>query len=157
MNPATRKAWFRRIAFAAFFAGVGAILSLLMFYTWLETYPDDVDPKNIYYVLWKHGLNNNMNLDSALAAMSHDVWPVRRVKGLTKNQLKARFGYMRTLGEVTPYYKACCFTPGVFTLGNLGSAEIAAKNEDAFFLRDSPWMVVMKNGKAVDLVLCKGY
>ena len=152
MNPAKKKTWFRLIAFAAFFTGVGVILSLLVLYTWLDTYPDDVDPKNIYYVLWKHGLNNNMNLDSALGAMSHDAWPERRVEGLTKDQLKARFGYIRTLGEVTPYYQACYFTPG-----NAGRAEIAAKSEDAFFLRDSPWMVVMKNGKAVNLVLCKGY
>jgi hypothetical protein len=157
MNPANRKAWLRPIALAAFFTGVGVILSLLAFYTWLGTYPDDVDPKNIYYVLWKHGLNNIMNLDSALAAMSHDVWPVRRVEGLTKGQLKARFGYIRTLGEVTPYYQACYLTPGAFTQGNVSRAEIAAKSEDAFFLRDTPWMVVMKNGKAVDLVLCKGY
>jgi len=105
MNPANRKTWFRRIAFAAFFTGVVAILSLLVFCAWLGTYPDDVDPKNIYYVLWKHGLNNNMNLDSALAAMS-------RVEGLTKDQVKARFGYIRTLGEVTPYYQACYFSPG---------------------------------------------
>jgi hypothetical protein len=157
MSPANRKTWFRRIALAAFFTAVGVILSLLAFYTWLGTYPDDVDPKNIYYVLWKHGLNNNINLDSALAAMSHDVWPVRQVEGLTKDQLKARFGYIRTLEEVTPYYQACYFTPGVFTPGNVGRAEIATNSEDAFFLRDSPWMVVMKNEKAVELVLCKGY
>jgi hypothetical protein len=157
MNPANRKTWFRRIAFAALSTGVGVILSSVAFYVWLGTYPDDVDPRNIYYVLWKRGLNKNMNLDSALAAMSHDVWPVRRVEGLTKDQLKARFGYVRTLAEVTPYYQSCYSTPGVSPLGNVGPAEIAAKNEDAFFLRDSPWMVVMKSGKAVDLVLCKGY
>ena len=75
---------------------------------------------------------------------------------MTKDQLKARFGYTRTPEEVTPYYQACYFTPGVFTLGNVGRTEIAAKSEDAF-LRDSPWMVVMKNGTAVDPVLCKGY
>jgi hypothetical protein len=98
-----------------------------------------------------------MNLDSALAAMSHDVSPARRVVGLTKDQLKARFGYVRTLVEVTPYYQACYFTPGVFTLGNVDRAELAAKSEDALFLRDSPLMVVMKNGQAVDLVFCKGY
>jgi hypothetical protein len=157
MNPANWKTRFRRSAFAVFFTGLGVILSLLVFYTWLGTYPDDVDPKNIYYVLWKHGLNNNMNLDSALAAMSHDVSPAKRVEGLTKDQLKARFGYLRTLVDVTPYYQACYFTPGVFTLGNVDRAELAAKSEDALFLRDSPWMVVMKNGKAVDLVLCKVY
>jgi hypothetical protein len=157
MNPANRKTWFRRIAFAAFFICAGVILSSLVFYAWLGIYSNDVDPKNIYYVLWKHGLNNSMNLDSALGAMSHDAWPIRRVEGLTKDQLKARFGYIRTLEEVTPYYQACYFTPGVFTLGNVSRAEIGAKSEDAFFLRDSPWMVVMKNGKAVDLILCKGY
>lgn len=76
MNPAESKTWFRRIAFAAFFAGVGVIMSLLVLYTWLNAYPDDVDAKNIHYVLWKHGLNNNMNLDSAFWAMSHDAWPL---------------------------------------------------------------------------------
>ena len=147
--------WLRRIAFALFFVAVGVVLSFGVVVTWLRTYPDNVDPKNIYYVLWKHGLNNNMNLDCALGAMVGDG--VRQVQGLTKDQLKARFGYIRTLGEVTPYYQACYFTPGVFTLGNADRAVIAAKSEDAFFLRDSPWMVLMKNGKAVDLTLCKGY
>jgi hypothetical protein len=99
MNPANKWTWDRWIAFGAFFTGVGVILSLLALYTWLETYPDDVDPKNIYYVLWKRGLNNNMNLDSALAAMSHDVWPVRQVQGLSKEQLKARFGFIKTMDE----------------------------------------------------------
>ena len=157
MNPAHWKTWFGRSALAAFFIGFGVILSLLAFYTWVEIYRGEVDPKNIYYVLWKHGLNNNINLDSALAAMSHDVSPARRVEGLTKDQLKTRFGYVRTLAEVTPYYQACYFTPGVFTLGNVDRAELAVKSEDAFFLRDSPLMVVMKNEKAADLVLCKGY
>jgi hypothetical protein len=71
--------------------------------------------------------------------------------------LSNSLGYIRILGEVTPYYQACYFTPGAFTLGNAGRSEIAAKSEDAFFLRETLWMVVMKNGKAVDLVLCKGY
>jgi hypothetical protein len=157
MNPPIQIHWLRGIVFTVFFVAVGVVLSFGVLVAWLDTYPDDVDPKNIYYVLWKHGLNNNMNIDSALVAMSHDVWSVRRVEGLTKDQLKARFGYIRTLGEVTPYYQACYFTPGAFTLGNTGCTEIASKSEDAFFLRDGPWMVVMKNGKAVDLVLCKGY
>lgn len=84
--------------------------------------------------------------------MSHDVWPARHVQGLTKDQLKARFGYIRTLEEVTPYYRACHSIPG-----SPGRAETEGRSEDAVFLRDSPWMVVMKNGKAVDLILCKGY
>ncbi len=86
--------------------------------------------------------------------MAHDVLPVSRVEGLTKDQLKARSDYVRTLAEVSPYYQACYFTPGAFNLGHVSRAEIAAKSEDVFFLRDSPWMVVMKNGRVVDLVLC---
>jgi hypothetical protein len=94
-----------------FFVAVGVVLSVGVLVGWLATYPDDVDPKNIYYVLWKHGLNNNINIDSALVAMSHDVWAVRRVQGLTTDQLKARFGYVRTLEEVMPYYRACYSVP----------------------------------------------
>jgi hypothetical protein len=152
MNPANKWTWFRRIAFGAFFTGAGVILSLLALYTWLETYPDDADPKNIYYVLWKHGLNNNMNLDSALAAMSHDVWPVRQVQGLSKEQLKTRFGFIKTLDEATPYLRGCHATPTA-----IGGGERQGKREEVAFLRDSPWMVVMKDGKVVDLVMCKGY
>jgi hypothetical protein len=126
------------------------VLSFGVLGVWLGTYGDNIDPKNIYYVLWKHGLNNNMDLDHALGAMVHDGWPVRQVQGLTQDQLKARFGYIRTLEEVTPYYRACYFTPA-------DRAATGGKSEDAIFLRDSPWMVVMKNGTAVELILCKGY
>lgn len=151
MNPPIQNRWLRRVVFALLFIAVGVVL------VWLGAYPDEGDPRNIQYVLWKHGLNKNMDLDKALFAMVRDVSRERQVQGLTKDQLKARFGYVRTLAEVTPYYRACYFSPGVFSQGDAGRAEIAAKSEDAFFLRDSPWMVVMKNGKAVDLVLCKGY
>jgi hypothetical protein len=152
MNPVNKKRWLPRIAFAAFFVGIGVVLSLGVIITWVETYPDAVDPKNIYYVLWKHGLNNNMNIDSALVAMSHDVWPVRQVQGLTREQLKNRFGYIRTLGEATPYLRGCYSTPGA-----AGQAETRGRREDVAFLRDSPWMVVIENEKTVDLILCKGY
>jgi hypothetical protein len=112
MNPVNKKRWLPRIAFAAFCVGLGVVLSLGVLITWVETYPDVVDPKNIDYVLWKHGLNSNMNIDSALVAMSHDVWPVRQVQGLTREQLKNRFGYTRTLDDATPYLRGCYSTPG---------------------------------------------
>jgi hypothetical protein len=115
-------------------------------------YPDAVDAKNIYYVLWKHGLNNNVNIDSALLAMSHDVWPVGQVQGLTREQLKNRFAYTRTLDEATPYLRGCYATPGA-----AGQVETRGKRENVAFLRNSPWMVVIENEKVVDLILCKGY
>jgi hypothetical protein len=115
-------------------------------------YPDDADPKNIYYVLWKHGLNNNMNLDSALAAMSHDVWPVRQVQGLSKEQLKGRFGFIKAFDEATPYLRAC-----YATRSSIASGVTQTTREEVVFLRDSPWAVVMKDGKAAQLVMCNGY
>jgi hypothetical protein len=151
MNPVNKKRWIPRIAFAAFFLGLGVVLSLGVLIIWVETYSDAVDPKNICYVLWTHGLNNNMNIASALVAMSHDVWPVRQVQGLTREQLKNRFGYTRTLDEATPYLRGCYSTPGA-----AGQVESRDKRENVAFLRNSPWMVVIENEKAVDLILCNG-
>ena len=91
--------WRRRITFAVFFVAVGVVLSFGVLVVWLGTYPDNVDPKNIYYVLWKHKLNNSMNLDDALRAMIGDTSRLRQVQGLTRDQLKTRFGYIRTLGK----------------------------------------------------------
>lgn len=151
-NLSIQSLWPRRIAVAALFVAVGVGLSFGLLVIWQSAYGDQVDPKNIYYVLWKHGLNDNMNLDNALVAMSHDAWPARQVQGLTGDQLKARFGYTRTLGEVTPYYRTC-----YSTAASAGRAETEGGSAGAVFLRDSPWMVVLRNGKAVDLILCKGY
>ena len=72
-----------------FFIAVAVVL------VWLGVFPDKGDPRNIRYVLWKHGLNKNMDLDNALFAMVGDVGRDRQVQGLTKDQLKARFGYVR--------------------------------------------------------------
>ena len=140
MNPVSRNQFLRKLAFALCYVAVGVLLSFGALAGWLAAYPDDVDAKNIYYVLWKRGLNDNMNLDSALVAMSHDVWPVKLVRGLTTDQLRSRFGELRTPEQATPYLRAC-----------------RGENKDVVFLRDSPWMAVMKNGRAVDLILCKGY
>lgn len=156
MNPSSNQSLLR-IAFTVAFVAFGVFLSFAAFVIWFNAYPEDTDPRNIYYILWKHGLNNNMNMENAVFAMLRDPQRDRRVVGLTKDELNARFGYIRTLGEVSPYYQACYFTPGIFTQGDAARAETARKSQDAFFLRDSPWMVVMKSGRAVDLVLCKGY
>jgi hypothetical protein len=147
-----RGSWFARFGFAALFLGLGVALSLGVFGFWLATYPDATDPKNIYYVLWKHNLNNDMDLDNALGAMSHDVSPIRQVQGLTRRQLTARFRYIRTIDEATPYLRGCYSTPGA-------AAQVETHGDDRVvgFLRDSPWLVVMQNRKAIDLILCKGY
>ena len=75
---------------------------------WVKNYPNADDPKNIDYVLWKHRLNQNMDLDAALRAMTHDSWPVRRVAGLSKEELEKRFGYIRTF-DSAPHLRGCYY------------------------------------------------
>lgn len=145
------KVWLTRIVVAFSLVALGILLSYAYFIHWVKAYPTGYDPKNIDYVLWKHGLNQNMNLDNAIGAMTHDTWAVRLVEGQSKEDLKNRFGYIRTLKEARPYDQLCS------TNGSVGERGIAAAGKEVVFLRDSDWMVILDNGKAVDLVLCKGY
>jgi hypothetical protein len=142
----------RRVVLYVALIAFGMVLLLALVGLWAATYPDTEDPKNIYYVLWKHGLNDNMNLDNALGAMTHDTWAVNRVKGLSKAQLVSRFGYVLTPEQQTPYLQSC-YTIG----GAAGELGVRADGKEAVFLRNSPWMAILDDGKAVDLVLCKGY
>lgn len=136
---------------ALVFVGLGVLLTLCFFRLWIATYPDRGDPKNLNYVLWKHGLNSDMDLNTALATMTHDRWSERRVLGLTPDQLKDRFGYVKTYDEVSPYLQRCATPTG------LGEPEKTPRVQNVLFLRDEDYMVIMRNGRAVDLVLCKGY
>jgi len=131
---------------------MGMFLSWGIFMFWVTGYPDGSDPKNIDYVLWTHGLNKNMNLDDAVGTMTHDVWSERLVVGLSKEQLKGRFGYIRTFNEARPYDQSCYTTGG--TVGELG---VRPDGKEAVYLRDSDYMVLLDKDIAVDLVLCKGF
>jgi hypothetical protein len=138
------------VASSFFVAGllVGLGFSYLYFLGWVKAYPNPDDPKNIDYVLWTKGLNKNINLDAAMAAMVHDRDPGRVVRGLNRAELRARFGYIREFGEATPYLQAC-------PSGHWPGA--GQRGKDVAFLRDSPWMAVLKDGRVDQLVLCKGY
>lgn len=133
---------------------VAAVVLLLfgVYGGWFALYPQESDPKNFHYVLWKHGLSRSINLDNAVGAMTGDTEPVNIVRGMSKEQLRMRFGYVRTLDQVTPYLRECYTLPGA--AGELG---VPASGKEVVFLRDSWWMVILDDGKAVDLVLCKGY
>lgn len=146
-----KKVWLTRALIGLALVGLGMLLSYAYFIHWVKAYPAGYDPKNIDYVMWKHGWNQNMNLDNAIGAMTHDAWPVRLVEGKSKEELKNRFGFIRTLKEARPYDQLCS------TKGSFGERGIAAAGKEVVFLRDSDWMVILDNGKAVDLVLCKGY
>jgi hypothetical protein len=133
--------WIKRVAFALLFVTGGMLLTLGV---WVATYPDAGDPKNIRYVLWTHGLNKGMNLDDALGAMTGDVHRDKLVLGLSEAQLASRFGYVKQISKDQYCYAEYSGYRGGTTTG-----------EKAIFLRDSAWMVILKNGIAVDLVDCK--
>jgi len=143
---------FRQVVLGCALVAFGMALCLGVVGLWAAACPDNEDPKNIYYVLWKHGLNDNMNLDNALGAMTHDTWAVNRVKGLSKAQLVSRFGYVLTPEQQTPYLREC-YTMG----GATGELGFKADGKEAIFLRNSPWMAILDNGRTIDLMLCKGY
>ena len=146
-----KKLWLIRVVVGICLVGLGMVLSYGYFMHWVKAYPEGYDPSNIDYVLWKRGLNQNMNLDNAVAAMTHDVWAVRLVEGKSKEELKNRFGFIRALKEARPYDQLC------YTNGASGERGITAAGKEVVFLRDSDWMVILDNGRAVDLVLCKGF
>ena len=85
-----------------------------------------------------------MDLDTELLAMGRDPDRQGLGKGLTQDQLHARFGYVRPLEQVSPYLQRC---RNEFHAGDI-----------VVFLRDSPWMVVMDSQrKGSEIVLCKGH
>jgi hypothetical protein len=137
---------------AVIIVSAAALLIVGVCGVWRALYPEEYDPKNMHYVLWKHGLSEHINLDNAVGGMTHDAWAVNIVKGMSKEQLNQRFGYIRTLDEARPYLRLCYTLPD--TVGELG---ISPHGKEAVFLRDSAWMVILDGRKAVDLVLCKGY
>ncbi len=89
------------------------------------------DPRNIHYILWKRGIDHRINLDTAMAAFYLDRERDRLEIGASEIQLKNRFGYIRPLEEVSPYYQQClCQSP-------------TRQGKTAVFLRDTAYMVVM--------------
>ncbi len=42
-------------------------------------------------------------------------------------------------------------------LHSVGQLGVRSDGKEVEYFRDSPWMVIMENGKAAALVFCKGY
>jgi hypothetical protein len=117
------------------------VLVLVFVAAWVLMYPDG-DPKNIKYVLWKDGFYR-IDLDTATSTMIGDGHSGRLVIGLTKAQLRDRFGYLLAPAGASQYLRGCY----------QGSDW---KKKEVLFIRQSPWMVVFDGDKATDLVLIKG-
>lgn len=118
------------------------LLPVLFLCGWMVMYPDPYDPQGIRYVLWKSGLPS-MNPDMALEVMEHtNADPI--VVGKTEEQLRNRFGYLRTLDQADSYMRSC-YANSPWWYG-----------KPVKFLRKSRWMVVFKGDRASRLVLVKG-
>jgi hypothetical protein len=105
------------------------------------TYPDPYDPKNLHYVGWKYHLLP-MDPHRALLIMTHDAYSDRLVVGKTRDELRHRFGFVLTKDQVRPYLQEYCAA--------------ARPDNEVLFLNSNDYMVVMKDNRAVELVLCKG-
>ena len=128
-----RKPLARAAALVAF--SVAAVI------VWTFTYPEP-DPKNIKYVLWKHGLYG-MDVDTAIYTMMGDANREMLVLGKTKVELRGKLGYLSTLSEASPYLR------GFYENSDW-------KGTDVLFIRKNPWMIVFRGDKATNLVLIKG-
>jgi hypothetical protein len=115
------------------------------FFTYATLFYNSGDPRDIDYILWKGGLYRNINLKSAIDAFYLDPDRDQLIKGATEDQLRIRFGYVRPLEQMSPYYQQC------------RDQDPTRKARTVVFIRDMAWMVVMDNQRGSELVLCKGY
>ena len=109
---------------------------------WQTLYHGPGDRKDLRYQAWKIGLLP-MDLDKATSTMVGDIHPDRLVVGKTKEELVKKFGYVTTLDNASEYLKYCYFNSPYY-------------GKQVLILRSSNWMVLMKNGRAADLILVKG-
>jgi hypothetical protein len=118
---------------------LAAIAAFLLL--WEIMYPDRDDPKNLHYVGWKYHLLP-MDPHRALGIMPEDRTSEQLVLGKSKVELENRFGFVLTKDQVRPYLRDYCAA--------------ARPGADVLFLNANDYMVVMKDGRAAELVLCKG-
>jgi hypothetical protein len=109
---------------------------------WQALYHGQGDRKDLRYQAWKLGLYP-MDLDGATSTMVGDIYPDRLVVGKTEEELIRKFGYVTTLEDASEYVKYCYLNSPYY-------------GEQVLILRKSNWMVLMKDGRATDLILVKG-
>ena len=119
---------------------VGALI--LSVGVWESQY-HNADEKDLRYIGWKLDIFP-MNPDSALGTMVGDGHSADLVLGKTEAALIKKFGYVTPLSQAdNNYYGFCYRTSG-------------RPSQPALRLRNSNWMVLMKDGRAKNLVLLKG-
>jgi len=107
---------------------------------WFVT-SDRGDSNGPRYLLWKFGV---LPFDPSVVypAMVGDRQRKELVVGLSISDLERRFGRLRTRAESTAYQKYYC--------------DRFFMNQQILWLGDSPWLIVLDNGRALELHLMKG-
>lgn len=100
------------------------------------------DTKDLRYQGWRLGIFP-FDLDQATSTMIADAHRDDLVIGKTKEELIRKFGYLTPLDQASQYIKYCYFNSPYY--GKL-----------VLILRNSEWMVIMKNDRAEELVLVEG-
>ena len=104
--------------------------------------PDPIEGTSVRYWAWKHGWVK-MDLDRALNEMVNDPSRDSIVLGKTEPELPAQFGFTLPVQQASSYVQYC-YKNSQYT-----------KNP-VVMLRHSNWMVLMRNGKAAELLRISG-
>lgn len=118
---------------------LGPIIALEV---WLFLVPNKFDARGARYAGWRLGLPT-LSAQEALSPMVNDRHREDLVVGKTKDELVARFGFVSSAADANPNAKHCY-------------QNSPWRGHNVLFLRQSDWMVVMKDGHAVELYLAKG-
>jgi hypothetical protein len=123
--------------------GTIILLAIVILVGWWALYPGPDDPKGFMYIGWRLGLPT-IDQDRALGTMVGDVHRETLVIGKTKAELIKKFGYVTPISQTDDGYYGFCYRSS------------GRPSQPALMLRNSNWMVLMKDGRAIDLVLLKG-
>jgi len=127
----------KRIAIA------GLSLAILGIIAWEAHFHGTTDPRDLQYIGWKIGIFP-FDPDRALGTMILDTHRDKIVLGKTEDELKAQFVYVRAVSADDAHYKDCFKYFGHSAGGRL------------LTLRDTDWVVLMKNDHVAALTLAKG-
>ena len=121
---------------------VAALLCGVVLVVILFNRPDPIEATSVRYWAWKHGLAK-MDADRALTEMVNDPNRDSIVVGKTEPELVAKFGFTLPIEQASPYVQYC-YKNSPYTTSRV------------FMLRHSNWMVLMRDGKAAQLLRVSG-
>jgi len=104
--------------------------------------PDPEQATSVRYWAWKHGLAK-MDLDQAVIEMVNDPGRDSIVVGKTEPELQTKFGFTLPVDQASSYVQYC-YKNSPYTTSHV------------FMLRHSNWMVLMRDGKAAQLLRVSG-